>query len=50
MVYDESKTEVEEEVFDFLLKKQDIGVLEICLTRGPDSSGESLITGYPNMF
>ena len=29
-VYDESNTEVEEEVFEFLLKKQDIGVLEIC--------------------
>ncbi|KAM6929555.1 uncharacterized protein PEZ65_008774 [Lycodopsis pacificus] len=35
-VYDESKTEVDEEVFEFLLKKQDIGVLEICLPQDPN--------------
>ena len=29
-VCDESNTEVDEEVFEFHLKKQDIGVLEIC--------------------
>ncbi|KAK7912801.1 hypothetical protein WMY93_013012 [Mugilogobius chulae] len=29
-VYDESKTEVDEDVFEFLLKKQDLGVLDIC--------------------
>ncbi|XP_032365767.1 uncharacterized protein LOC116683406, partial [Etheostoma spectabile] len=32
-VYDESQTEVDEEVFEFLLMKQDLGVLEICLPR-----------------
>ncbi|KAK9538043.1 hypothetical protein VZT92_005604 [Zoarces viviparus] len=35
-VYDESKTEVDEEVFEFLLKKQDIGVVEICLPQDPN--------------
>ncbi|XP_032386248.1 uncharacterized protein LOC116698425 [Etheostoma spectabile] len=35
-VYDESQTEVDEEVFEFLLMKQDLGVLEICLPRSPN--------------
>lgn len=43
-VYDESKTEVDEEVFEFLLKKQDLGVLEICLPQGPNPDGEWLLT------
>ncbi|XP_037312876.2 uncharacterized protein LOC119200255 isoform X2 [Pungitius pungitius] len=30
-VYDETNTEVDEDVFEFLLKKQDLGVLKICL-------------------
>ncbi|XP_034733372.1 uncharacterized protein LOC117948042 [Etheostoma cragini] len=34
-VYDESQTEVDKKVFEFLLLKQDLGVLEICL---PQSS------------
>ncbi|XP_018552041.1 uncharacterized protein LOC108897101 [Lates calcarifer] len=37
-IFDESKTEVDEEVFEFLIKKQDLGVLEIRLPQGPDSS------------
>jgi len=32
-VYDESKTEVDEEVFEFLLKKQDLGVLDLFTPR-----------------
>lgn len=38
-VYDESETEVDEEVFEFLLKKQDLGVLEICLPQDPNPDG-----------
>lgn len=29
-VYDDSQTEVDEDVFEFLVMKQDLGVLEIC--------------------
>lgn len=43
-VYDELKTEVDEEVFEFLLKKQDLGVLEICLPQDPNPDGELLIS------
>ncbi|XP_030576815.1 uncharacterized protein LOC115773972 [Archocentrus centrarchus] len=32
-VFDDSKTEVDEEVFDFLLNKPNLGVLEICLAQ-----------------
>lgn len=35
-VYDESKTEVDEEAFEFLLKKQGLGVLEVCLPQDPN--------------
>ncbi|XP_038823645.1 uncharacterized protein LOC120023664 [Salvelinus namaycush] len=51
-VYDESKTEVDEEVFEFLLKKQDLGVLEICLPQDPNpydllsSSASSSLSKY----
>ncbi|XP_041634627.1 uncharacterized protein si:cabz01074946.1 isoform X1 [Cheilinus undulatus] len=30
-VFDETKTEVDRDAFEFLLKKQDLGVLEVCL-------------------
>lgn len=30
-VYDDSKTEIDEDVFEFIVKSQDLGVLEICL-------------------
>lgn len=42
-VYDESKTE-DDEVFEFLLKKQDLGVLEICLPQDTNPDGELLIS------
>lgn len=48
-VYDESKTEVDEEVFEFLLKKQNLGVLEICLPQGPNLVGELLISLEPHI-
>ncbi|XP_030277922.1 uncharacterized protein LOC115584563 isoform X4 [Sparus aurata] len=34
-VYDDSKTEIDEEAFEFLVKSQDLGVLEICLPVNP---------------
>ena len=39
-VFDDSKTEVDEEVINFLLKKQNLSVLEICLAQGPDPNGQ----------
>ena len=42
-VYDDSKTEVDEEVIEFLIKRQDLGVLEIC-PQGPNLDGEFLIS------
>ncbi|KAK1903453.1 General transcription factor II-I repeat domain containing protein 2 [Dissostichus eleginoides] len=35
-VFDVTKTEVDEEVFEFLIQKQDLGVLEICLPQDPN--------------
>ncbi|XP_078793150.1 uncharacterized protein LOC144987732 [Oryzias latipes] len=35
-VFDDSKTEVDEEVFDFLIKTPNLGVLEICLAEDPE--------------
>ncbi|KAK7944399.1 hypothetical protein WMY93_000127 [Mugilogobius chulae] len=43
-VYDESKTEVDEGVFEFLLNKQDLGVLEICSSNEDD--GVSSLASY----
>lgn len=39
-VFDESKTEVDEEVFEFLLQRPDLGVLEICVPRTSSPDGE----------
>lgn len=39
-VYDDSKTEIDDEVFQFLVKSQDLGVLEICLSVNPNPDGE----------
>lgn len=39
-VYDDSKTEIDEEVFEFLVMSQNLGVLEICLAVNPKSDGE----------
>lgn len=40
-VYDDSKTEIDEDVFELLLKNQDFGVLEICLHKSlPNINGE----------
>lgn len=41
-VFDDTNTEVDEEVFDFLMKKQNLGVLEICLAQGPNPDGKFL--------
>ncbi|XP_005464402.1 uncharacterized protein LOC100708577 [Oreochromis niloticus] len=40
-VLDDSKTEVDEDVFDFLMKKQNLGVLEICQAQGPNPDDSS---------
>ena len=42
-VYDDLDTEVDEESFEFLVNKPDLGVLEVRLPQGPDPEGESLI-------
>lgn len=39
-VYDDSKTEIDEDVFEFIVKSQDLGVLEICLPKSPNLNGE----------
>lgn len=40
-VHDDSKTEIDENVFELLLKSQNLGVLEICLHKGlPNLNGE----------
>lgn len=41
-VFDDSKTEVDEDVFDFLMKKENLGVLEICQAQGPNPHGKYL--------
>ncbi|KAK7896384.1 hypothetical protein WMY93_021709 [Mugilogobius chulae] len=43
-VYDESKTEVDEGAFEFLLNKQDLGVLEICSSN--EDEGVSSLASY----
>lgn len=42
-VYDDLNTEVDEDAFEFLVKKPDLGVLEVRLPQGPDPEGELLI-------
>lgn len=52
-VYDDSKTEIDEEAFEFLVKSQDLGVLEICLPVNPSLDGELshiYISAFLNMF
>lgn len=49
-VYDESKTEVDEEVFELLVKRQDLGVLEVCLPQVPNLDGEFLILAHSPIF
>ena len=39
-VYDDSRTETDEEVFEFLVKSQDLGVLEIRLPVIPNLDAE----------
>ena len=39
-VYDDSKTEVDEEAFVFLLTQPNLGVLEVCFPQVPNSEGE----------
>lgn len=47
-VFDVTKTEVDEEVFEFLIQKQDLGVLEICLPQDPN--GEFLSILEPHIY
>lgn len=42
-VYDDLNTEIDEEAFEFLVTKPDLGVLEVRLPKGSDPEGESLI-------
>lgn len=39
-VYDDSKIEIDEEVFEFLVMSQKLRVLEICSPVNPKSDGE----------
>ncbi|XP_033989913.1 uncharacterized protein LOC117485465 [Trematomus bernacchii] len=52
-VFDVTKTEVDEEVFEFLIQKQDLGVLEICLPQDPNdslsSSASASVTSYSDV-
>ncbi|KAI4832135.1 hypothetical protein KUCAC02_015112 [Chaenocephalus aceratus] len=49
-VFDVTKTEVDEEVFEFLIQKQDLGVLEICLPQDPNEEYAKGITSlFPNL-
>ncbi|CAJ1048219.1 uncharacterized protein LOC115584563 isoform X3 [Xyrichtys novacula] len=48
-VYDDSKTEIDEKGFEFLLRSQDLGVLEICMPEKPnldDSMSSSASCSY----
>ena len=42
-VYDDQNTEVDEDAFDYLINKPNLGMLEVPL--GPDPEGESLNLG-----
>jgi len=42
-VNDDLNTEVDEDAFAFLVMKPDLGVLEVCLPKGSDFEGESLV-------
>ena len=42
-VYDDLNTEVDKDAFAFLVMKPDLGVLEVCLPKGSDFEGESLV-------
>ncbi|KAK1894134.1 cytochrome c oxidase subunit 2 [Dissostichus eleginoides] len=52
-VFDVTKTEVDEEVFEFLIQKQDLGVLEICLPQDPNdslsSSASASVSSYSDV-
>ncbi|KAJ4947161.1 hypothetical protein JOQ06_009202 [Pogonophryne albipinna] len=52
-IFDVTKTEVDEEVFEFLIQKQDLGVLEICLPQDPNdslsSSASASVTSYSDV-
>lgn len=45
-VFDDSKTEVDDEVFDLLISSPNLGVLEICLAQNPNPEGMLFLKGH----